>query len=181
TFCVSPNLTATFADNDIRKTEFFGVNWTGAAVWHKGATSEFSYVIRSAELYLNRAEAYAELYAAGQADAGAKAVADLNELCRNRYQSYSGYTPSSAEALVEEIRAERRRELCFEGHRWFDLRRYGMPTIEHVFIDASNVHNKYTLPTGDPGWVLPFPPAALTRNPNLEQNEMAPRREATGI
>lgn len=181
TFCVSPNLTSTFADNDIRKTEFFGVNWTGAAVWHKGATSEFSYVIRTAELYLNRAEAYAELYAAGQADAGAKAVADLNELCRNRYQTYSGYTPSSAEALVEEIRAERRRELCFEGHRWFDLRRYGMPTIEHVFIDASNVHNKYTLPTGDPGWVLPFPPAALTRNPNLEQNEMAPRREATGI
>lgn len=182
TFTVSPNLTSMFADNDVRKTEYFSSNWTGGYVWHKaGNNSEFSSVIRTAELYLNRAEAYMEQYAAGQADAGAKAVADLNELCRNRYTNYTAYALSTADALREELRAERRRELCFEGHRWFDLRRYGMPQIEHIFIDAANVANKYTLQAGDPAYVLPFPPAALMRNPNLEQNELAPRREPTGV
>lgn len=183
TFLVSSNLTSCYAANDVRKSQYFGTNWTGGAVTYKNGqgNASFSYVLRTAELYLNRAEAYAELYAAGRSDAGAKAVADLETLCRNRYSNYAGYTLTSAETLRDEVRMERRRELCFEGHRWFDLRRYGMPTIEHIFIDASNVANKYTLPTGDPAWVLPFPPAALTRNPNLEQNEAAPRREATGV
>lgn len=32
----------------------------------------------------------------------------------------------SGEELIRQIRNERRKELCFEGHRWFDLRRYAV-------------------------------------------------------
>ena len=42
--------------------------------------------------------------------------------------------------VIEEVRKERRRELCIEGHRWFDLRRYAVcrkaplrKAIERVF------------------------------------------------
>lgn len=37
----------------------------------------------------------------------------------------------SGDALITQIREERRKELCYEGQRWFDLRRYGMPSIQH--------------------------------------------------
>ena len=38
----------------------------------------------------------------------------------------------SQEALLAEIQEERTKELAFEGHRWFDLRRTTRPRIEKV-------------------------------------------------
>lgn len=47
--------------------------------------------------------------------------------------------------LVNFIRSERRRELCFEGHRWPDLRRYAVntkypleTTIRHMVYETEN-------------------------------------------
>ncbi|AXJ00218.1 SusD family protein [Cyclonatronum proteinivorum] len=71
-------------------------------------------ILRFAEALLNRAESYARL---GQ---DANALADLNLLRVNRgldEVNLSGFE------LLEEILVERRRELAFEGHRWFDLKR----------------------------------------------------------
>ena len=50
------------------------------------------------------------------------ALADLNELRRHRIVGYTDET--STTGLLEKIRQERRLELCYEFHRWFDLRRY---------------------------------------------------------
>lgn len=36
--------------------------------------------------------------------------------------------------LVDYIRQERRLELCYEGFRWFDLRRYGMPSFSRDWV-----------------------------------------------
>ena len=70
------------------------------------------------------------------------------------------------------IKSERRKELCFEGQRWFDLRRYGMPQIIHRWGEQV-----YTLKQNDPSYTMPIPDAVLIKNKKLEQNPLAPKRE----
>ena len=50
----------------------------------------------------------------------------------------------SQEKLVTEILKERARELAFEGHRWFDLRRTTRPEIKKEIEDVT-----YTLVQDD--------------------------------
>ena len=78
---------------------------------------------------------------------------------------------ADAEELLAFCLRERRRELCFEGnHRWFDLRRLGMPEIKHVFLDQDNGYGtEYVLQKEDPRYVLPIPDEVTKRNPNLKR------------
>lgn len=136
----------------------------------------YSLGIRTAEVYLNRAEAYARKYAeAGEEECRAKSLADLNYLREHRYDTrlaaYKPVTYTRADDLLEFCQAERRRELCFEEyHRWFDLRRYGMPAIKHTYIGPGHIRQEFTLEAQSPRYVLPIPQAALDANPNLSQN-----------
>ncbi|MCI1246433.1 MAG: RagB/SusD family nutrient uptake outer membrane protein [Prevotella sp.] len=145
----------------------------------KHGTSEQMFTWRTSELYLNRAEAYAEKYASGVTEDGEKAIADLNTLRNNRFSNYVPWTLTTASDLIQRCRDERRRELCFEFQRWFDLRRYGMPSIRHTWYDASGNKSYYTLQTSDPGYVLPIPDEALSENVNLQQNPLASHRDGT--
>ena len=113
-------------------------------------------IIRYSEVLLNRAEAYAET---GREDL---ARADVNRLRENRGLEASPIN-STGSTLISDILIERRKELAFEGHRWFDLKRRGMnipkpqgntPTIEYT--DFRILAN---LPNGD-----------VDINPNLLQN-----------
>ena len=75
-------------------------------------------VIRLSEVYLNRAEAYARI-PGGEASA----LGDVN-LIRER----AGLAPIgglSEEALLNEILKQRKLELAFEGHSFFDYKRLG--------------------------------------------------------
>lgn len=74
-------------------------------------------IIRASELYLNRAEAYAK---SGNLSA---ALADLNLIRKRGLPSATTFTSASQQAVIDEILAERRRELCFEGHLFFDIAR----------------------------------------------------------
>lgn len=130
--------------------------------------------MRTAEAYLNRAEALIEQVLAG-GDAGllTQALDELNTLRQNRL-SAAAYAPLSitdpAEAL-QFCRDERRRELCWEEHRWFDLRRWGMPEITHSYqpyIEGSPTD--YVLAAGDKRYVLQIPKETIDRNVNLTQN-----------
>lgn len=80
-------------------------------------------VIRVSELYLNRAEAYYHLGTTSQS----KSLDDLNKI-----RLRAGLSPFNitGEALLEEILEQRRIELAFEGHRWFDLKRNGHDVIK---------------------------------------------------
>ncbi len=127
-FCVTKELNDMYDENDCRRDCFFGkLLATGDSIimknkYEKGSmVSHISdvFTLRMAEAYLNKAEACA---IQGKAE---EANQTLNAL---RKQRIEGYTPQSytGEELVTQIRDERRKELCFEGHRWFDLRRYAV-------------------------------------------------------
>ena len=127
--------------------------------------------IRISEAYLNRAEAYV---LSGQANKNALALADLNELRRNRIVDYEDVNITDKAQLLDEIRTERYVELCFEGHRWFDLRRYGMPAIKHDYKRyGKDAWMTYTLKEKDPLYTLPIPSEAIENNIQLEQNASA--------
>lgn len=122
-------------------------------------------VFRLAEAYLNRAEAYAE---SGNT---AGAIADLNALRRNRFTSdYELPAGLSREETIARVRDERRMELAFEGFRWFDLRRWGCPKIEHVYTDINNPVSgqTYELEAGSVSYTLPIPRSELDKNLVIE-------------
>ena len=179
--CLSDAVVNSYTDNgDSRNGAYFKrtasyLNYPYMNLKHGRA--ERGYVWRTAELYLNRAEAYMQKYKAGESSAGQLAVDDLNELRSNRITNYTNYQLSTAEDLETLCKLERRRELIFEGHRWFDLRRYGMPQIQHKWIADEGRTTTYTLSEKDPGYTVPIPQAVLDRNKKLVQNELAPDRQ----
>lgn len=119
---------------------------------------------RTAEAIISRAEAYA------QNDELGKALADYNTLRKNRIKNYVDESITDKDELIAAIRAERRREFYFEGFRWFDLRRYGMPRIEHKFANVPGVVVTYVLEEDDPMYTLPLEDVILERNANMVQN-----------
>lgn len=134
-----------------------------------------SHGIRVAEMYLNRAEARAHKYSQTHDDSyRVKALADINLLRESRYDTRNvQYTPvgaATSEELMSLCRDERRRELSFEGHRWFDLRRYGMERMERVINFEPNVPETFSIEEKSPYWVLPIPVVVLDNNPKLTPN-----------
>lgn len=106
-------------------------------------------LVRLAEMYLARAEANARLNAAD-----ATVLADINAV-----RARAGATPlavSGQAALLDAVLNERRLELAFEGHRFFDLRRFGKAEA--------------TLQLTGNRLILPLPQGELDVNPNLTQN-----------
>lgn len=79
----------------------------------------------------------------GNAEFRLKALADLNTLREARFdtrntsymlvENRSDIKTTTGEDLFTFCQEERRRELAFEDHRWFDLRRWGMPRLEHRY------------------------------------------------
>lgn len=132
------------------------------------SSSALGQALRVSEAYLNRAEAYAQMEGKRE-----DAIRDLNALRKNRLVGYDDRRVDFPN-LLDSIRFERRREFCFEGYRWFDLRRYGMPEITHHFKEtASSPVMRYTLKKEDPMYTLPIPRSVMEINLVLEQNPSA--------
>ena len=168
---------------DLRLNAFFEDN--GDEQYRVSKVGEKVYdcfAIRSVELYLNKAEAEAMLDKV-------EAIQTIKTLLHNRFE---GGIPDvdglSGKDLVSFIRDERRRELCFEAHRWFDLRRYAVSpkypekkSIRHTAYDIKGkLEGDYVLkPYGeDPAWVLPIPGYEIVYNQgNLVDNPQRVDRE----
>ncbi|MEO0734350.1 MAG: RagB/SusD family nutrient uptake outer membrane protein, partial [Bacteroidota bacterium] len=117
-------------------------------------------LLRLAEIYLLRAEALAEL------GRDAEAREDYRQI-RQRALPNATIPELSGAELLAAIREERRLELAFEGHHFFDLSRWGAD-LEREACPGSVIQCSLTYP--DPLYVLPIPLDALLRNPNLTQN-----------
>lgn len=123
-------------------------------------------IFRSAEAYLNMAEAYYNLGQEGQARTALDAVRS------KRYTSFPG--GESGTALRDAIRLERRLEFAFESQRFFDLKRWGQGVERESFGDLANgsgtASDQLSLPASSNKFQLPIPLTALDLNPNLTQN-----------
>ncbi len=78
--------------------------------------------LRWGEVVLNRAEAYAKLNRNGEA------LADVNTIRRRAgIPEMNNYSTFGYNNVLEVVLDERRMELCFEGHRFFDVFRNKLP------------------------------------------------------
>ena len=146
-------------------------NYNIEVSWNGG---KWGVAFKVTEAYLNAAEGAAMLYKeTGNGEFQIKAQALLDKLRVKRFSAAAFVSTdiSAADELIAFVRDERRRELCFENHRWFDLRRYGMEEIKHVWYDASGNASEYVLEKNDPGFTLQLPNEAFEYNSGLEQNE----------
>lgn len=160
----SPPPPALTYGNDIRNRLFeWGVNASGHYVectkWmgkNGGPNWDNTVVLRWAELYLNRAEARYHM----SNEPGA--LADLNVI---RTARIVGFTPPgtlTGQALLDEILRQRMLEFAFEGHRFYDLKRYGS-TI-------TKVNPVVSLPATDFRLLPRIPQSEVDGNPNMVQN-----------
>jgi hypothetical protein len=114
-------------------------------------------VIRIAEVYLNRAEAMAT--PGSPVFNEAAALADLNTIATNR--GLTAFTLSGS-PLYEEILNQRRLELAFEGHRFFDLKRLGRDLVKAPHYN--------TVAFTDIRILAPLPTSEIDGNKNMVQN-----------
>lgn len=123
-------------------------------------------VFRTAEMYLIRAEARAESNSISGANS---AESDLNTLRAARINGYTNVTLTSKADAIAQILQERFKELAFEGHRFWDLKRKGL-AVDRLDVDAPSTLGK-TLSANNFRFVLPIPQAEMQANPNMVQNE----------
>lgn len=174
-FCVARDLYDSFSDNDVRKQAFFAPNSLSDSIslttkYERGIAENHisdGFALRASEAHLNLVEALAM-----QPSKATEALTLLNAFRRQRIAAYTDTTVGGA-ALVKLVREERRRELCFEGHRWFDLRRYAVCKTYPYSKNILHPYNVYTgsnaflathyyqLPAGDPAYTFLIPPKVI--------------------
>ena len=112
-------------------------------------------VIRFEEVILNYAEALFEQ------SKTADALTQLNRITANR--NATAHTSINKSTILE----ERRKELIFEGFRFFDLTRVnaGIPVVDPL----QNIQNPIN--AGDYRLALPIPLVEMDSNSNMVQND----------
>ena len=166
---VAPSLMAMYAEGDVRLKTFrtdadgeSGCWWTSkyAGKGDNAAPDCNNVVIlRLSEMYLNRAEALVH----GATVAGASAISDLNTITSNR--GAAAYT--SVGNL--DIQTERRKELAWEGHYFFDMARWGKSlarSSDEYALCTMNLDVEFP----SYKWALPIPKRERDLNENLKQN-----------
>lgn len=120
-----------------------------------------------------------------------EAHATIDELRVLRFET-ADFKPmdKNGDELIDAIRDERRKELCFEGHRWFDLRRYGVNSVrpfeKEIYHRSILYSNKTVTTEGEyvlkpysqdkAAYVLPIPDDAIDFNKGNLSNEVRPER-----
>jgi hypothetical protein len=149
------------ADNDMRYEHFFGVENEDIISKYDGSAfndriNDYK-VFRISEMYLIRAEASLQL---GNTQG---ATSDINTLRENRIKGVSKFNT----VALKDILQERFLELSFEGHRYFDLKRLGMP-LEREDYDLAVDTDELTVQPFEEFYQLPIPQKEIQANPGLK-------------
>ena len=162
---VNPALFKMYGSGDQRKTKYYKQLTASNIELTKGGSNRYSCTLRVGEMYLNAAESALQ---GGSENALEDARTYLLALQKSRYNA-SAYANKEtyvmamdASALLQEIYDERTKELAFEGHRWFDMRRTTQPRVVKTFKGE-----EYVLEEGDERYTIRIPSEAIEANPNL--------------
>lgn len=170
-------LLAKFADDDIRK-QLFSYSYSGTdypnvmlkyTCTADVKSDEDRYynisVFRLSEMYLIRAEARCAL---GILDGAESDLKTLIARATGMDAGEIGLTWSTAEELDALINEERQKELCFEGHRFFDIAR----RHEDLIRDGSTTSTVSRLEYPDNRFVLQIPYVEIDANHDMQQNPL---------
>lgn len=117
-------------------------------------------IARLSEVYLNAAEANYQL---GNEDL---ARAQLDEII-GRADASAPATTETAGPLREKIYLERRKELAYEGHRFWDLKRWDRDIVR---TDRTVENAIALIQAGSNDYAYPIPQTELNVNGNITQN-----------
>jgi hypothetical protein len=157
--CASEDLIKLFSEDDVRlglytesKSTWFCLKYAGK----KGSSvpkENNTIIFRLSEMYLTRAEAIVN----GAVISGVTAEKDMKALADVR-----GITAESPSKTS--IFNERRKELAFEGHYFFDCKRTQTSVTR---TDGGGINMDGT----SKKWAMPIPKHEIDANPNCKQNE----------
>lgn len=163
TISLTEDMLSIWEANDLRYQNWIGVYSEGNDDYYfpfkykiksGGDSEEYSMVLRLAELYLIRAEAYAK------SNNPQLALDNLNSI--RRRAGLADWTIDEISNIEQVVLDERRRELFSEwGHRWLDLKRFGK--INDVLGQKKTSWQPHAK-------LLPIPEQDILRNPFLTQN-----------
>lgn len=150
-----------YSSADKRRRTYFNQVSASNILLTKGGSNTYSCTLRVGEMLLNAAEA---AWHCNDRDA---AEGYLLTLQRARFNDGGAAKESAVAAMTDdelltEILDERARELAFEGHRWFDLRRTTRPRIVRTYRGE-----EYVLEANDPRYTIRIPSSAIEANPGL--------------
>ncbi len=190
-YTVSEDLYGKYVTDDLRKTIYFKVV-TNQGVQNQHGMSASTQISNPSllfcEAYLIKAETAAML------DDKPNAISAIKDFRTTRIKtgkdmSDDEYNALSDQSLVDLIRDERRKELCYRGYRWFDLRRYAVSskyplktTLTHYAYEWNGTAQVqvgyYELGTypEDGGWLMPIPNYALESNKGMLIDNPRPER-----
>ncbi len=162
--------------DNVRKNEsivYYPATWSN---YYPSSNYPFMYKMRSAvhsiikirfaDILLLKAEALANL---GNIDEAEKIVNQIR--ARVSLPALPVSAKASKETMLNAILKERRLELAFEGHRWFDLVRFGkveevMNSLASRDIGRLPLRRVYS----ETSYIFPIPSTAIDLNSNLVQN-----------
>ncbi|HJS52995.1 MAG TPA: RagB/SusD family nutrient uptake outer membrane protein [Chitinophagaceae bacterium] len=155
--------------DDLRFSTYFSSAGTDTSIVSKYKGSSFGAnindlkIIRLAEMYLIRAEANAENNQLAQA------ANDINALRAARITGYVSQTFADKTEAINAVMIERTKELCYEGFRYYDLKRRSLP-VNRLAVDVQST-TWQNLAANDYRFTLPIPQDAIDANPNTVQNQ----------
>lgn len=162
---------ALFGSDDVRRTLLQAPDGSTACMkYYDMATSvpdeQFYYltVLRLSEMYLIRAEARCMQ---NDLDGAASDLKKIEARARNVSEDNINLSYTDAAGLMELIKTERRKELFAEGHRFFDLARWGDDIVRPEDTNSS----MKTLEYPDYRYALPIPQVEMDVNEVMAQNE----------
>lgn len=120
-------------------------------------------MMRVSEMYFIRAEAYAQTGNLGAA------ATNLNAIRAVRYNNADDLSFGNNGEALTAIQSERRLELVYEGHRYFDLKRAGLG-VQRIAEDIDGATTSDNLPANSHLFVFPIPQAEMFANENMIQN-----------
>jgi tetratricopeptide (TPR) repeat protein len=171
-----PAFITRYRTGDQRRTKFYKRVTSSSYNLLKGGDDEFSCSFRSAEAYLTAAECAVRL-AQSDEECATAVETYLLPLLQKRLNS-SALTTTQAlmddmtqEQLLSEVLDERARELAFEGHRWYDLRRTTQPALTRTYDDNNNrvIDEGETYTLTPEKYTMRFPTEAVEANPEIER------------